>query len=87
MQTATASFKLVKKVRDDRFEEERLNECVLLIQIGVRDLQVAVVEDASRRVVLLEDFVLGELQSHDELLQLLRNIFEGHPLLLAGFWQ
>lgn len=87
MQTATASFKLVKKVRDDRFEEERLNECVLLIQIGVRDVQVAVVEDASRRVVLLEDFVLGELQSHDELLQLLRNIFEGHPLLLAGFWQ
>jgi hypothetical protein len=87
VQTATASFKLVKKVRDDRFEEERLNECALLIQIGVRDIQVAVVEDASRRVVLLEDYVLGELQSHDELFQLLQNLFDSHPLLLAGFWQ
>jgi hypothetical protein len=87
VQTATASFKLVKKVRDDRFEEERLNEFALLVQIGVRDIQVGVLEQASSRILLLEDYVLGELKSHEELFDLLKTLFDGHPLLLAGFWQ
>src|SRR5690606_21343727 len=37
-------------------------------------------------VLLLEDFVLPNITSHEELLQLLDQLFDSHALLKAGFW-
>lgn len=87
MQTSVANYKLIKKVKDDRFDEENLHQYTLLIQLGARDFQVAVVAESDHRLLFLEDYVLNELQSHNELLALLKNLFEAHEVLQAGFWK
>jgi hypothetical protein len=87
LQATIASYKLIKKIKDDRFDEENLSQYRLLIQIGVRDVQVAVVTDSDQRLLFFEDYVLGELPSYDEMLRLLKLLFEEHSLLQAGFWK
>jgi hypothetical protein len=87
LQTTSLQYKLIKKVRDDRFEEELIHQYHLLINIGTRDFQLAVVEPDERAVLLMEDFVLPNITSHEELLQLLDQLFDSHALLRAGFWK
>jgi hypothetical protein len=80
------NYKLIKKVKDEKFDEEHLHLYKLLVQLGVRDCQVAVI-DQDERIVLLEDYVFGEMSSHEELISQLRGLFESHQLLTAGFWK
>lgn len=87
MQPTVASYKLVKKIKDDRFDEENLHQYRLLIQLGVRDFQVAVVAESDQRLLFFEDYVLGNLQTHEQLLELLKSLFEEHSVLQAGFWK
>jgi Protein of unknown function (DUF3822) len=87
LQTTTASYKLIKKIKDDRFDEENLHEYRLLIQLGVRDFQIAVVAESDQRLLFFEDYVLADLYSHTELLELLKTLFEAHSILQAGFWK
>ena len=75
MQTTTLNYKLIKKVRDERFDEEFIHQYHLLIHLGTRDFQICVIEPSESRVLLLEDFVLPNLTSHDELLHLLDQLF------------
>jgi hypothetical protein len=87
LQATAVSYKLIKKIKDDRFDEEKLHLYTLLVQLGVRDLQIAVVDSADNRMVFFEDYILNDLSSHDELLSVLRVLFESHELLMAGFWK
>jgi hypothetical protein len=87
LQTTSLQYKLIKKVRDERFDEELLHQYHLLINIGTRDFQLAVVEPDEKKVLLMEDFVLPNITSHEELLQLLDQLFDSHALLKAGFWK
>ncbi|MFM8914239.1 MAG: DUF3822 family protein [Flammeovirgaceae bacterium] len=87
MQSPIASYKLIKKVKDDRFDEENLHLYRLLIQLGARDFQVAVVAESDQRLLFFEDYVLNELHSHDDLLALLKRLFEDHEVIQAGFWK
>ncbi len=80
------SYKLIKKIKDDKFDEENLQRYNLMVQLGVRDLQIAVVDSSDSRLIFFEDYILGDLSSHNELLGVLRTIFESHELLTAGFW-
>lgn len=86
MQTATLNYKHIKKVKDDRFDDEQLHDHSLLIQTGPKDFQVAVV-DSANRVMLLEDYAMGNVQSHEELLHALTELFDAHAMLKAGFWK
>ena len=87
MQPGNVSHRLIKKIKDDRFDEENLHQYRLLVQLGVRDFQVAVVAESDQRLLFFEDYVLGELHSHSELLELLKTLFEEHHVLQAGFWK
>jgi hypothetical protein len=87
LQTAALSYKLIKKIKDEKFDEEKLQQYDLLIQLGVRDFQVAVIDSADHRIVFFEDYVLSDIHSHTELLELFKNLFESHELLTAGFWK
>lgn len=87
MQTTTLNYKLIKKVRDERFDEELIHQYHLLIHLGTRDFQLCVIDPQENRVLLLEDFVLPNLASHNELLYLLDQLFDSHALLKAGFWK
>jgi len=87
LQSTALGFKLIKKIRDDRFDEEKLHQYDLLIQLGVRDLQIAIIDAQDSRLLFLEDYVLGDLSSHEEMLTLFKNLFDSHPVLQAGFWK
>ncbi|HTH55218.1 MAG TPA: DUF3822 family protein [Cyclobacteriaceae bacterium] len=86
MQTLAANYKLIKKVKDDRFDDERLNDHSLLIQTGPKDFQLAVI-DSENRLMLLEDYAMGNVMSHEELLIALQDLFDAHAILKAGFWK
>ena len=87
MQAATISYKLIKKIKDDKFDEDKLHHYALLLQLGVRDLQVAVVDVDGNKLLFFEDYVLGDLSSHSELIEVLQSLFESHQVLMAGFWK
>lgn len=86
MQTATPGYKLIRKIKDDRFDVENLHLYSLLVQLGVRDLQLGVV-DAENRMLLFEDFVFNDSNTPDQQHQIVRDLYDGHPLLMAGFWK
>lgn len=86
MQATALNYKQIKRVRDDRFDEEYIHQYHLLVNIGTRDFQLAVLEPKEKLVLLLEDFVLPNITSHEELLNLLDQLFDSHNLLKAGFW-
>jgi hypothetical protein len=86
LQSTALNYKLIRKIRDDRFDEEFIHQYHLLINIGTRDFQLLVIDPKEHLVLLLEDFVLPNITSHEELLQLLDQLFDSHALLRAGFW-
>jgi hypothetical protein len=82
-----ATFKLIKKIKDDRFEEENIHEYSLLLNVGPRDVQVGVVDDTEKRLLYLEDYVLPSVSSSDDLIYTLEQLFDYHAFIRAGFWK
>jgi len=88
LQTPSAlQYKLIKKIKDDRFDEELINQYHLLIHIGTRDFQMLVLDPDQNRVLLLEDFVLPGISTPSELMLMLDQLFDSHAVLKAGFWK
>ncbi len=87
MQTAVSSYKLIKKVKDETFDLEKLHQYSLLINFGVRDFQVGVVDNEDNRVIFFEDYVLGDPKDHTEHFEAVKSLFDSHELLQAGFWK
>jgi hypothetical protein len=87
LQTSTLQYKLIKKIKDDRFDEELINQYHLLIHIGTRDFQMLVLDPDQNRVLLMEDFVLPGISTHNELMLMLDQLFDSHAVLKAGFWK
>jgi hypothetical protein len=87
LQTTGLTYKLIRKIKDDLFDEELIDQYHLLINIGSRDFQILVIEPNENKVLLLEDFVLPGLTSNEELLQILDELFDSHAFLKAGFWR
>jgi hypothetical protein len=86
VQAATSSFRLIKKIKDDRFDEESLHEYHLFLNFGTRDFQLLIVGE-DKRVLQLEDYVLPEVTTQEELHLVMTAIFEAHEVLSAGFWK
>lgn len=87
MQTTALQYKLIRKTKDELFDEEFIHQYHLLLNIGTRDFQLLVIEPEAKKVLLLEDFVLPSLTSNDDLLQILDQLFDSHPFLKASFWK
>ena len=87
LQTAALNHKLIRKIKDDLFDEENIDRYHLLINIGTRDFQLLVIEPQENKVLLMEDFVLPGITSNEELLQILDQLFDSHAFLKAGFWK
>lgn len=85
MASALQSYKLIKKIKDDKFDIDQLHQYCLFIHLSVRDLQIGIT-DNQNRFVFFEDYIFQNLSSSDELLSLLKELFEAHHLLSAGFW-
>jgi hypothetical protein len=79
--------KLIKKIKDEKFDEDKLQRYVLLTQIGAKDFQAAVVDSDDNRLIFFEDFVFSEVNSPADLQLALEGLFESHEYLSAGFWK
>jgi Protein of unknown function (DUF3822) len=86
MEAISTQFKIIKKVKDEMFDLEKLHQYTLLINSGVRDFQVGVIANEDNRVLFFEDYVLGEVKDHSEHLEAVKALFDYHELLQAGFW-
>ncbi|HET9487897.1 MAG TPA: DUF3822 family protein [Chryseosolibacter sp.] len=87
MQPTALNYKLIKKIKDERFDVDHINQYTLLLHVGPRDLQVGVVDSTESKMLLLEDFVFPSLSSQEELLEILEQLFDEHALLKAAFWR
>lgn len=86
METTVANYKLVKKIKDTKFDVDDLHHYGLCLQVGIRDFQFCVIDNRENRCLLYEDFLLENVKTVNERLQVLQELFEGHHLLMAGFW-
>ncbi len=87
MQSTALKYKLIKKIKDERFDVDQISHYDLLIHTGPRDLQVGVVDTVENRLLLLEDFVFPSLTSQADLQSALEQLFDDHELLKAAFWK
>lgn len=87
LQATAVNYKLIRKIKDDKFDEEKLHQYSLFVQLGVRDLQVAVVDTDPNRLIFFEDYIFNDLSSREDLLEVVHSLFESHELLMAGFWR
>jgi Protein of unknown function (DUF3822) len=87
LQATTATYKLIKKIKDERFDEDKIHQYALFINIGTRDLQTGVIDTEDNRFLVLEDYVFPSVSSHQELVKALDQLFEAHAFLKAGFWK
>lgn len=85
--TKSTSYKLVSRVKDNRFDVDKLHDYCLLLQVGIRDIQICVTDSVDHSCLLVEDFMLLEIKTVNARLQALANLFENHHLLKAGFWK
>ena len=86
LQTTDLRYKLIKKIKDERFVEEQLDRYFLHVHFGNRDLQTCVIDPGEKRVLLVEDFILPPANSSSEWLEVLSELFDDHSLLKANFW-
>lgn len=87
MSTVATRHKLIKKIKDEKFDEEKLHRYTLFVQIGIKDVQTAVIDNDDDRLIFFEDYVLSGVDSPDELNAAVKVLFESHENLTAGFWK
>lgn len=85
--TVATRYKQLKKVKDDKFSIDKIEQYCLVLQVGMRDFQLAIVDTKTNRLLLLEDYILNETNDVDEKLEILKTLFDSHHLLHAGFWK
>ena len=80
-------FRLLKKIKDPKFEIDRLEFYSLSLYLGQKDFQILITDHENNHVVLLEDYVFNTDVSEDEKYEVMKFIFDDHHLLLANFWK
>ncbi len=87
MSSIAARHKLIKKIKDEKFDEDNLHRYILLTQIGAKDFQAAVIDSDDNRLIFFEDYVFNEVNSQAELQTAIQALFDSHEYLSAGFWK
>lgn len=83
----TSTYKLVKRVKDEKFTIDELDHYSLIMQVGIHDLQFAVVDAQDNVVMGLEDYRLQGIRTVNGRLRLIKQILDNHEYLTAGFWK
>lgn len=79
-------YRLIKRVKDPKFEIDNLHHYTLVLQIGINDFQLCVVDGRSNGVLYFEDFKLENIKTVNTRLKVLHGVFDSHHFLTAGFW-
>ncbi len=85
--TSQKSFRILKKIKDPKFEIDRLEVYSLSLYLGNADFQVLIIDTEINRCVLLEDYVFDPNLNDEEKTAAIKFIFDDHHLLLANFWK
>ncbi len=85
--TDIPTYKLVKRIKNERFDIDELEEYSLTLQVGNLDLQVAVTDTRDNQVMSLEDYRLAGVKTINGRLRLIKGILDDHEYLVAGFWK
>lgn len=83
----TSTYKLVKRVKDAKFTIDELDHYSLVMQVGIYDLQFAVVDSQDNQCMGLEDYRLEGIRTVNGRLRLIKQILDDHEYLTAGFWK
>lgn len=83
----TSTYKLVKRVKDAKFTIDELDHYSLVMQVGIYDLQFAVVDSQDNQCMGLEDYRLEGIRTVNGRLRLIKQILDNHEYLTAGFWK
>ncbi|MBR9998049.1 MAG: DUF3822 family protein [Cyclobacteriaceae bacterium] len=86
MAISSIQFKLLRKEKDPKFDIDNLEHYNLLLQVGFSDIQVCITDSRKNKIMLLEDYIMPGVISHEERVDILECLFDDHHLLLAGFW-
>lgn len=86
MSTTTKDYKLLKKIKDEAFDVDQLHHYNLSLLLGNRDFQVVIIDPRKNKCLLLEDYVISNVNSYTRLVEVFEDIFDNHHLLKAGFW-
>jgi hypothetical protein len=80
------SHTLRARVKAQRFDVDDLHSYTLAMQIGVRDLQLCVVDKGDNSILLLEDYALDGIKTVNARIDAIDKLYNDHALLKAGFW-
>jgi uncharacterized protein DUF3822 len=86
LKTAIKGYKLLKKIKDKEFDVDNLHQYNLHILSGNRDLQFTVSDTVSGNCLLLEDYAFSRVKTYKELVSIIKELYDNHHLLKAGFW-
>lgn len=83
----TSTYKRVNRVKDSKFTIDELDHYSLVMQIGIYDLQFAVVDSQDNQCMAVEDYLLKGVKTVNGRLKLIKRILDDHEYLTAGFWR
>lgn len=86
METISANYKILKKIKDEAFDVDNLHNYCLSLQIGIRDLQFCIIDTTTNKCLVVEDFIFHDVSTINTRLLVIQKLFENHHLLMAGFW-
>ncbi len=84
--SATLTHQPIVKVKSAKFDVDALQTYALCLNVGIRDVQVAVVDETDNSLVLLEDYRLEGVKTVNARIDALRGLYQDHAVLKAGFW-
>lgn len=85
--TTQKTYRLVKRIKSDKFSVDELHNYTLCLLIGIRDFQLCIIDSKTNTLLLLEDFRLDGIKTINARINVLKSIFDNHHLLKAGFWK
>ncbi|MDF9800434.1 hypothetical protein OKW21_005697 [Catalinimonas alkaloidigena] len=87
MEQEVGNFHLVNRIKDTNFSIDDLTHYNLSLLVGRNDFQFCVIDTRENKCLLLEDYELEGIHSTNVLINTLYKLFEGHHLLMAGYWK
>lgn len=87
MEQEVGNFRLVNRIKDTSFSIDDLTHYNLSLLVGRHDFQFCVIDTRGNKCLLLEDYELEGISSTNIQINTLYKLFEGHHLLMAGYWK
>ena len=83
----TSTYKRIKRIKDPKFSIDELDHYSLIMQVGIYDLQFAVIDSQNNQCVAIEDYRFEGIRTVNGRLRLIKRILDNHEFLIAGFWK